>query len=483
MTFRRLVPTAIVALALGAAAPAARADVDLNGHFIGGVGTVLGFGPFFCSSIDVVQSGTSISLTVVCDILAPATFTASGTINPVTGAFTATGQGTAICTMAGSLTIAATGAPDGYSFSGSVNCGGFPAQIGASRCGNGILNAGESQACDDAVAAVAPTFGAVGCCGGHCDILPSGTQCFTNGPFFGGCDALDFCDGVSPTCPDLKQPNGTLCDDFNLCTTGDHCSAGMCVGSAPAPAGTDCLPDFGDPCIAGLCDSTGICQILFTTNPCDDGDACTTNDTCAEGYCVGGPPPACNACQTCDSAVGCVATVRPGCKKPLSQKSLVALKDVSPDDKDKLTWKWLDGAATTTAEFGDPLAGTNYTLCVYDTEGSAPNLLVSAEAPAGTSWTANSSGFKYKNPALTPDGLQSITLKAGAAGKAKVLVRGRGPNLGLPPTLNAVGTPVTMHLKAENGSCWEARYPTALVSNPIEFKARGGSPGGAFLDD
>src|SRR6185436_12843582 len=47
--------------------------------------------------------------------------------------------------------------------------------------------------------------------------------------------------------------------------------------------------------------------------PCDDGDACTTNDECSGGACAGGPPLDCddlNACtdDSCSSATGCVNT-------------------------------------------------------------------------------------------------------------------------------------------------------------------------------
>jgi len=49
------------------------------------------------------------------------------------------------------------------------------------------------------------------------------------------------------------------------------------------------------------------------TQPCNDGSACTTNDTCAGGACVGGPPPDCNdgnVCTNdgCNPATGCTNT-------------------------------------------------------------------------------------------------------------------------------------------------------------------------------
>ena len=48
----------------------------------------------------------------------------------------------------------------------------------------------------------------------------------------------------------------------------------------------DC--DDGDPCTDNLCDSiAGTCTDRFNTAPCDDGQACTLEDACAEGACAG----------------------------------------------------------------------------------------------------------------------------------------------------------------------------------------------------
>lgn len=467
---RRAVPLLLAGvLMLGLRSPAS-ASVDLNGHFIGGIGSVLGFGPFPCTAIDITQTGSAFSVVAQCTVFGPSTFTAAGTINSTSGAFTATGQGTILCTTAGSLTITGTGSPDGYSFSASVVCG-FPAAFGGSRCGNGLLDAGEAQVCDDAAASGLPTLTFPRCCTDKCQLASAGTQCGFS--LSGVCDALDFCDGAAPTCPELQRPNGTPCDDGDLCTLTSTCSTGTCVPGTLAPAGTNCLP-FVDPCVDGLCDSAGGCIISPTTNPCDDEDACTTNDTCNDFSCQGGPPPACDPCETCDSFDGCVAEIQPGCHTPLGPKSSFALKDLSDDTKDKLAWKFANGPATTTGDFGDPVSTNAYTLCVYDNSGSSPSLLVSADAPAGSSWQANSKGFKYMSATGTPDGLQKIDLKSGDSGKAKILVKGAGGNLGLPLTLNALGVPVVVQLKADNGMCWETDFNTAQVSNPISFKAKGG---------
>src|SRR5262249_12156863 len=51
---------------------------------------------------------------------------------------------------------------------------------------------------------------------------------------------------------------------------------------------------------------------------CDDGNACSVNDTCRNGTCAGGPPRDCNdqnACtvDSCDPATGCRHDAAPSC--------------------------------------------------------------------------------------------------------------------------------------------------------------------------
>lgn len=85
----------------------------------------------------------------------------------------------------------------------------------------------------------------------------------------------------------LSSTNNALvgcksCDDGNVCNT-DSCQSGVCA--APAPK-------------AGAC---------------NDNNACTTNDTCGGGQCVGGPAPNCNdnnpcTIDTCDAVTGCKHT-------------------------------------------------------------------------------------------------------------------------------------------------------------------------------
>ena len=173
----------------------------------------------------------------------------------------------------------------------------------------------------------------------------------------------------------------------------------------------------------------------------------------------------------------CPATPLAACRKPTARgRSLVLLKDQTPDALDTLLWKWTGAVATAKADFGDPVATTNYQLCLYDQSGATPTLRLASNAPAGGTcgarpcWTGMATGFLYVDPARTPDGLATISLRAAGAGGAKLSIQGKGTNLplsGLPLT-----PPVTVQLSAGSGLCWDAVYSAPIVNNAGSFKAK-----------
>lgn len=113
------------------------------------------------------------------------------------------------------------------------------------------------------------------------------------------------CDANSGGC--IKDPtpkNDEPCDDSNACTVEDTCLDGICMGGP-----LNC--NDGNVCTDDSCDPNTGCVHTNNTNPCDDGNACTTNDTCSNGICGSGLPPNCddgNVCtdDRCDSTTGCV---------------------------------------------------------------------------------------------------------------------------------------------------------------------------------
>jgi hypothetical protein len=171
---------------------------------------------------------------------------------------------------------------------------------------------------------------------------------------------------------------------------------------------------------------------------------------------------------------------------PLSAQLLIGEPTASATTHkgDTLVWKWLKGAPTSIGDFGNPLTTDSYALCIYESTGA---LSFAAGAPAGGTcqlgraqvpcWKGlgtpvGTTGFKYNNPARTPDGITSIVLKPGALnrkgiGTAHISVNGKGPNLLTRPTgvpgLPALPLtlPQRVQLQASSGRCWEATYSNA----------------------
>ena len=305
---------------------------------------------------------------------------------------------------------------------------------------------------------------------------------------------------LTTTCGDGVQEGPELCDDGNLTdgdgcdsnctptgcgngivTTGETCDDGntqsgdCCSATCQIETSGNACPDDGNPCTDDLCNASAQCTHPPNTLPCDDGDLCTTGDVCSGGQCTS-TPVACAACEGCDAGTGnCVAMPTPVCKAPLVPgKASLQLRDAADDAKDGLTWQWARGPAVPVASFGFPGA---YTLCVYS-GGQTPALLGRASSRAGqcgtkACWKSSSNGWNYKDPELTPDGIASISLRAGDALKGKLKVKGKGTNLPLPAL--PLSLPVRVQLHASTGSCWEATYSAAGVQKNDAERFKGKS--------
>ena len=216
----------------------------------------------------------------------------------------------------------------------------------------------------------------------------SGTVCRTAN---GGCDAAESCNGTSPNCPpDVAATAGTPCrPSAGTCDVAETCDGTSKTCPADAKRTDECRPANGACDVAENCDGVSNACPPDLKNP--DGtncgpDACTTGAVCAGGTCSGGTQVTCPSCETCDPTDGsCVVQPRPSCTLPVkSGKAAFQVKKSPKGAKsDQVVWKWAAGGATTTGEFGDPLASDGVTLCVYDRSQSTPSLLFSADVAAG----------------------------------------------------------------------------------------------------
>ncbi len=189
-------------------------------------------------------------------------------------------------------------------------------------CKNAACLTGKAQSCDDSNPCTSDACDKVS---GKCKSTPvvdgvscdDGTACTTgDGCKAGTCTGKQLpCDDGNACTANTCDPNtgcktsalnGASCDDDNPCTIGDKCAANSCKpGSAKACAA-------GGPCVLAQCKlSTGKCSYVDLSNgdPCNDGSACTANDACKSGVCLGkllncNDSNPCTS-DTCDKATGC----------------------------------------------------------------------------------------------------------------------------------------------------------------------------------
>lgn len=114
-----------------------------------------------------------------------------------------------------------------------------------------------------------------------------------------GCHDVGVCDPATGQCPN-PRPDGTACSDGNLCTLGDQCQAGTCVGTP-----RDCSVADGCHDVGACNPATGLCpNTQPDSTPCSTGSFCVIGETCIGGFCRGGQS------RDCDDGLFCTGTER-----------------------------------------------------------------------------------------------------------------------------------------------------------------------------
>jgi hypothetical protein len=119
------------------------------------------------------------------------------------------------------------------------------------------------------------------------------------------------CVDTEPVCTASEVAAGTPCDDnTNDCTLGDSCLGGECVVGSLLPL------DDGNPCTLDKCIKSEIVHEAILEGGCDDGNECTSGDTCYLGACVAGEViqcvnPPCASDTICVQGQGCVSNWMP----------------------------------------------------------------------------------------------------------------------------------------------------------------------------
>lgn len=157
----------------------------------------------------------------------------------------------------------------------------------------------------------------------HCDFLTG--LCFSNAVVGAKtCDDGDACTKIENCVNGSCKPAAFAdCDDNNACTK-DLCSpaAGGCWHSPILGCGKTCKSDPEcydfNPCTVDVCMAGHCAMVSADGAPCEDGNACTTDETCWKGVCVSENVLFCddkNPCtlDTCDTgAGGCVTSALDG---------------------------------------------------------------------------------------------------------------------------------------------------------------------------
>jgi 6-phosphogluconolactonase (cycloisomerase 2 family) len=168
---------------------------------------------------------------------------------------------------------------------------------------------------------------------------------------------------------------------------------------------------------------------------------------------------------------GCDGGPLPSCRP--ADNGTLRLTSRSPN----ITWTWIGTGTVLTEDFGNPLSTTHYALCMWDESGPTPALIMRALAPAGQycatnrgCWTQKTTGFTYRDRARTPEGMNSILLKAGVGTSARVkILAGQSrlvfPGLPLP-------VPVRVQIQSSDGECFGGSFSSPGVNTSVGYLAR-----------
>jgi hypothetical protein len=105
---------------------------------------------------------------------------------------------------------------------------------------------------------------------------------------------VNVCAPLSGECKVGPVKDGTICDDEDACTENDVCADGECIAF-------EILCDDSNPCTEDVCVGDEGCVFTPTDGAaCDDGEVCTEGDVCDMDQCV----PGTNACD-CEEDLDC----------------------------------------------------------------------------------------------------------------------------------------------------------------------------------
>lgn len=212
----------------------------------------------------------------------------------------------------------------------------------------------------------------------------------------------------------------------------------------------------------------------YLVNTCGDGNV-ELGESCDDGNQLSGDR--CDA--SCMWESDCSPTPLTSCLAASTMEINISKDELNPS-KNSLKWNWQSGEAFSQNVLGNPLASTDYRLCVYDSVSELDRLAAWVEiAPSSTRWIdKNPKGFKYKDKTGSEDGASAIKIQPGGADKTRVKMVAKGANLVLP---DAVGpgyfhqdSQVVVQFVNSSGTCWTTEFlgDDMLTNTTDSFRAK-----------
>jgi hypothetical protein len=301
-----------------------------------------------------------------------------------------------------------------------------------------------------------------------------------------GCHGQDY----GETSPNSGQPKATayglrlfhISKGVTTCDTM-HCHQPGALGHPdpfPPVFGEHVAPPYYDPLFSNLTDPCSSSQedLLFDGDSVGlDNDGNGFADWPADSDC---PEPA-TPTPTPTVGVACGTAPAVGCIAPGKGKLLVNEKKPGKEKLKVSLTKLQEMVAQ--SQFGDPTSvnGTAYAVCIYDAANQlqASYSVAQAGATCGDSpcWKAVSDkGYKYRDKSTAADGILTMKLIGGDAGKGKVKVVGKNTTGNLPTGVAAQlqdQTSATVQVLSSDASCFGVELTQVKKADGTIFSASG----------
>jgi cysteine-rich repeat protein len=256
------------------------------------------------------------------------------------------------------------------------------------------------------------------------------------------------------------------CGD-NILQAGEQCD-GASDAACPGACGGDCL-------CPGIC-GDGFVQAGET---CDDGnlvggDCC---DASCQLECNDANPCTADTCNPSNGACTNVAAPRTSCLE--AGKSAFQLKQGSTDSRNQIKWKWSAGPQVLYGGLGSPDSTDTYSMCVFDSTSGVASVATLLQLPPSSLWTTRpATSWAYADKTAAVDGISSLKLSAGVAGRSKMQMKAAGAAIPMPtpagPTTTFALQPslVVQLTNDRTSACWKSTFSAASVNDGIGFKAK-----------